>query len=88
MSEPPNVFRQLWSEKQVRRIASHAVAGAIAGALGAALLVATFKPMRDLMEHTQGGWLAAWMLVAGFVITFTSIAGGHAIITIGQDEDD
>lgn len=88
MSEPPNAFHLLWSEKQVRRIASHGLAGAIAGAVGATILVATDKPLRDLMGHTQGGWLAFWLLVASFVITFTSIACGHAIITIGQDEDD
>jgi hypothetical protein len=72
----------------LRYVLPHLAAGCIGGALAAAALVASnVGSLRDLVLHTDGGWLAAALLTFGFVLTFGSAAIGHAIMRLGADED-
>lgn len=65
----------------------HLLTGAAAGIVCAVALVATnVASLRDLMWHTQGGWIAFLMLVAGCVITFGAIAIGGAIMALAEDD--
>jgi hypothetical protein len=72
----------------VRYVLPHLVAGCAAGVITAVALVATnIGSLRDLMLHTQGGWLAFALLTLGCALTLGSAAIGHAIMTIADDED-
>jgi hypothetical protein len=64
----------------------HALAGSIAGAVAAIVLVFTNPPLHDLVLHADGGWLGFAMLVGSFVLTFAPAAAGNAIMMIGQDD--
>jgi hypothetical protein len=71
----------------LRYVLPHLAAGSLAGLVGAAVLVATNTgSLRDLVLHTQGGWLAFALLAFGFVGTFGSIAAGGAIMGLREDE--
>lgn len=72
----------------VRYLMPHLLAGCLAGALASGLLLGTnLGSLRDLVTHTDGGWLAAALMTFGFMVTFGSAAIGHAIIRIGDDEN-
>ena len=73
----------------LRYVLPHLVAGCVAGAVAAGSIVATtVGSLRDLMQHSQGGWMAGALLAFGFVVTFGSAALGWAIIRIGQYEEE
>ncbi|MDR3530941.1 MAG: hypothetical protein P4L90_10360 [Rhodopila sp.] len=72
----------------LRYVLPHLFAGCVAGVVAAIGVVATnLGSLRDLVLHTEGGWLAFALLTFGFVVTFGSIAIGTAIMTIADDED-
>jgi len=71
----------------VRYVWPHGLAGGLAGAMAAIVLVATNGPLRELVLHSDGGWLGFAMLVGSFVLTFAPAAAGTAIMMIGQDGD-
>jgi hypothetical protein len=72
----------------VRYVLPHLAAGCLAGAMAACGIVATnVGALRDLMLHTQGGWLAGVLLAGGFALTFGCAATGGAIMRIGSGED-
>ncbi|MDR3537715.1 MAG: hypothetical protein P4L71_14550 [Acetobacteraceae bacterium] len=72
----------------LRYVLPHLAAGCTAGVVAAgALVMSNVGSLRDLVLHTQGGWLAAVLLTFGFVVTFGSAAIGHAIMTLGAGED-
>jgi hypothetical protein len=72
----------------MRYILPHLLAGCIAGVVAASAVVATnLGSLRDLILHTDGGWLAFALLAMGFGLTFGSAAIGAAIMAIGQSED-
>ncbi len=71
----------------LRYVLPHGIAGCIAGVVGAVAMVATnVGSLRDLMLHTEGGWLAFFLLSLGLVVTFGSVALGYAIMTIDQHD--
>jgi hypothetical protein len=71
----------------VRYVLPHLAAGCLAGLTAASGIVATnVGSLRDLMLHTQGGWLAAVLLAFGFASTFGCAAVGRAVMQIGADE--
>jgi type IV secretory pathway VirB2 component (pilin) len=71
-----------------RYLLAHLLAGCIAGVVAAVGIVATnLGALRDLMLHSEGGWLAFGLLLFGCVLTFGSVAVGHGIMTIGDGED-
>jgi hypothetical protein len=43
--------------------------------------------LRDLVMHTDGGWIAFALLTFGLVVTFGSVAIGSAIMSIGSGDD-
>ena len=72
----------------VRYVLPHLTAGCLAGLTAAGGLVATnVGSLRDLILHTQGGWLAGALLICGFAMTFGCAAAGHAIMQIGLEEE-
>jgi type IV secretory pathway VirB2 component (pilin) len=72
----------------IRYIIPHLLAGCLAGIVASVGLVATnLGSLRDLMLHTDGGWLAFALLTFGMVVTFGSAAIGSAIMSIGSRED-
>ena len=72
----------------VRYVLPHWLAGCIAGVVGATAVVASnLGSLRDLVLHTEGGWLAFALLVFGFVVTFSSIAVGGAIMQLGDADE-
>ncbi len=72
----------------VRHMLVHLLAGCIAGGVGAVATVATNTgSLRDLVLHTQGGWIAFALLTAGFVTTFGSVAMAHGVMSLGVDKD-
>lgn len=71
----------------VRYVLPHWLAGCVGGVIGAVTLVATnTASLRDLVWHTEGGWLAFALLIFGFVLTFGSVAIGHGIMSIGDKD--
>jgi hypothetical protein len=71
----------------LRYVLPHLIAGCLAGVVGAFGVVASnLGSLRDLVLHTQGGWLAYALLTFGFVVTFGSIAIGRAIMDLGEDD--
>ena len=72
----------------LRHVLPHLFAGIAAGIVAAVGLVATnIGSLRDLMWNTQGGMLAFCLLTFGFVVTFGSIAVGHAVMALGDKDD-
>jgi hypothetical protein len=72
----------------IRYLLPRWLAGCLAGMVGATALVATnFAGLRDLMWHTPGGGLAFALLVFGFIVTFSSMAVGAAIMGLGGGEE-
>ncbi len=72
----------------LRYVLPHLAAGCVAGVVAAGSIVATnVGSLYDLMQHTEGGWMAGALLAFGFVVTFGSAAAGWAIIRIGQHEE-
>jgi hypothetical protein len=72
----------------VRYVLPHLLAGCLGGVVASVGLVATnLGSLRDLMLHTDGGWIAFGLLTFGLVVTFGSVAIGSAIMTIGESED-
>ncbi len=70
----------------LRYVLPHLLAGCIGGFVAAVAMVATnLGSLRDLIFHTDGGWLAFALLTFGLVVTFGSLAIGGAIMSIGQD---
>ncbi|HEX3575630.1 MAG TPA: hypothetical protein VHU42_13590 [Rhodopila sp.] len=71
----------------MRHVLSHWLAGSVGGVVGAVTLVATNTgSLRDLVWHTDGGWLAFALLILEFAFTFGSAAIGHGIISIGDKD--
>ena len=69
-----------------RYVLSHLIAGCLAGVVAALMLFATnIGSLRDLVLQTSGGFLALGLLTFGCVVTFGSIAVGHAVMTMGDD---
>jgi hypothetical protein len=61
--------------------------GCVGGLVATAGLIATdVGSLGDLMQHCEGGWLAAALLTMGLSGTFGSAAIGCAITQIGEDE--
>lgn len=72
----------------LRYVLPHLFAGCAAGIVAAVGVVATnIGSLRDLMWNTQGGALAFCLLAFGFVVTFGSIAVGHAVMALGDGDD-
>jgi hypothetical protein len=72
----------------IRYLLPHLLAGCIGGLVAAAgLVVCNVGGLRELILHSEDGWLAYALLSFGFVVTFGSAAIGHAVISIGFDED-
>jgi len=72
----------------IRYVVPHLLAGCLGGAVASVGLVATnLGSLRDLMLHTNGGWLAFALLTFGMVMTFGSAAIGGAIMSIESRED-
>jgi hypothetical protein len=71
----------------IRYVLPHLLAGSLAGAVAAVVLVATCPSLRDLVCDVDGGWLGFALLTGGCVLTFGSAAMGNAIMMIGQDDD-
>ena len=64
------------------------LAGCVGGIVAAVGVVATnMGSLRDLMLHTDGGWLAFALRTFGCVVTFGSIAIGGAIMSLEDDTD-
>jgi hypothetical protein len=73
--------------EELRYVLPHLAAGCAGGLVAMAGVVATnVGSLRDLILHTQGGWLAGALLTFGFVATFGSAALGRAIMQLGQDK--
>ncbi|WP_146101960.1 hypothetical protein [Rhodopila globiformis] len=67
----------------IRYVLPHMLAGCLGGVVASVGLVMTnLGSLRDLMMHTQGGWLAFALLTFGMVVTFGSAAIGGAIMSI------
>jgi hypothetical protein len=72
----------------LRYVLPHLAAGCLAGVVAAGCILATnVGSLCDLMQHSEGGWMAGALLAFGFVVTFGSAAVGWAIIRIGQHQD-
>ncbi len=72
----------------VRYLLSPLAAGCLAGLTAACGVIATnVGSLRDLMLHTQGGWLAAALFACMFALTFGCAATGWAIMQIGSDAE-
>jgi hypothetical protein len=72
----------------LRYVLPHLTAGCLAGLVAAGSIVTTnVGSLRDLMQDSDGGWMAGTLLAFGFVVTFGSAALGWAIIRIGQHEE-
>lgn len=72
----------------VRYVLPHLTAGCLAGLTAAGGIVATnVGSLRDLILHTEGGWLAGALLLYGFAMTFGCAAVGRAIMQIGSDKE-
>jgi hypothetical protein len=72
----------------VRYVLPHLTAGCLAGLTAAGGLVATnVGSLRDLVLHTQGGWMAGGWMACGFAMTFGCAAVGRAIMQIGLEEE-
>ena len=72
----------------IRFVIPHLLAGCLAGIVASVGLVTTnLGSLRDLMMHTDGGWLAFALLTFGMIVTFGSAAIGGAIMSIGSRED-
>jgi len=71
----------------VRFLLLHFVAGWMGGLVTTAGLLATdVGSLRELVQHSQDGWLAAALLAVGLSGTFGSAAIGCAITQIGGGE--
>ena len=71
----------------VRYLLSHLMVGCVGGLVATAGLIATdVGSLRELMQHTEDGWLAAALLIMGLCGTFGLAAIGCAITQIGEDE--
>jgi hypothetical protein len=63
------------------------LAGALAGVIGAAaLLAADVGGLRTLMGASPHGWVGAVLLSVGFAVTFGSAAIGAAVMALGAEE--
>ncbi|HVZ07969.1 hypothetical protein [Rhodopila sp.] len=72
-----------WRVDIFRYVLPHLLAGCIAGIVAASGVVATnLGGLRDLVIHTEGGWIAFALLTFGMVVTFGSVAIGAAIMGI------
>jgi hypothetical protein len=72
----------------IRYVIPHMLAGCIGGIVASVGLVMTnLGSLRDLIMHTQGGWLAFALLTFGMVMTFGSAAIGGAIMSIRYPQD-
>jgi hypothetical protein len=72
----------------IRYVMPHLLAGCGGGAVASGLVVGTnLGSLRDLIMHTDGGWMAVALMTFGFMVTFGSAAIGHAIIRLGDDHD-
>jgi|tagenome__1003787_1003787.scaffolds.fasta_scaffold20253728_1 hypothetical protein len=72
----------------IRYVIPHLVAGCIGGVVASVGIVMTnLGSLRDLILHTDGGWLAFAMLTFGMIVTFGSAAVGGAIMRIGSKDD-
>jgi hypothetical protein len=69
----------------LRYVLPHLLAGSLGGLAAAGGIVATNRPLRDLMLHSPDGWLAAALLAFGFIVTFGSAAIGAAIMRLGRE---
>jgi hypothetical protein len=72
----------------LRYVLPHLMAGCLAGVVASVGMVATnIGSLRDLVMHTDGGWIAFALLTFGLVVTFGSVAIGSAIMSIGSGDD-
>ncbi len=70
----------------LRYVLPHLLAGCLAGLTAAGGIVATnLGSLRDMMMHSENGWLAGVLLAIGFMVTFGSAAIGRAIISLGSE---
>ena len=72
----------------VRYIVLPGLAGALAGLVGvAALLALDVGSLRTLIVAQSDGWVAVALLSMGFMVTFGSAAIGATIMSLGREED-
>jgi hypothetical protein len=72
----------------LRYVLPHLFAGCVAGVVAAIGVIASnLGSLRDLVMHTQGGWIAFALLTLGFVVTFGSAAIGGAIMGLAEDDE-
>ena len=77
-----------WRVEVFRYVVPHLAAGCLGGLVAAGAMVATnLGSLRDLILHTDGGWLALAMLTVGMVVTFGSVAIGAAIMGLSWEHD-
>ena len=77
-----------WQVEIFRYVVPHLIAGCLGGLVAAGGMVATnLGSLRDLILHTEGGWLAFAMLAVGMVVTFGSVAIGAAIMRLSWERD-
>ena len=93
MPQPPGrtesgFAASLWRVEVFRHVLPQLLAGCIAGVVAACGMVASnLGSLRDLVLHTDGGWIAFGLLVFGMVVTLGSVAIGAAIMTIPWEPD-
>ena len=78
----------VWQAEAFRAVLPHLLAGCIGGAVGAvAMLLSNLGGLRDLVQHSDGGWLAFALLTVAMAITFGSVAIGGAVMGLAWDRD-
>jgi hypothetical protein len=78
----------LWRVEVLLYVLPRLLAGCCGGivvALGT--ILTNVGSLRDLVMHTDGGWLAAALLTFGCVVTFGSVAIGAAIMGLDWDSE-
>jgi hypothetical protein len=70
----------------VRHCLPALAAGTVAGVIAAGALVASdVGGLRGLILHDRQGWIALFLMVFGFVVTFGSLAIGGAVMALGRE---
>ena len=69
----------------VRFIIANALVGVVAGAIAAAVLIASGAlGIRQLLTSTSDPWIAGLLLFSGFMVTFGSLSAGAALMLSGR----
>lgn len=75
-------------QEHIRFLLGHAIKGAIAG-VAFVILICVLDVARiwSMASHTDGGFLALAVTTVFFIITFSSVQMGIAVMSLGRDDD-